>query len=107
MALLECPTRNDLPAYEYLIQLQGTTYTLSFTFNDRMNKWIFQIADILGNAIISGVPVVANWPLLNRFRLSALPPGTFIAFDTSNQFKDPDRFDLGDRVRLFYQESTG
>lgn len=110
MAYLECPTRNDLPAYNYIITLEGTPYRLDFTWNARMNngvgKWMLQISDAQSNVIIGNVPVVATWPLFDRFKTKTLPPGTLFAFDSSGQNLDPGRFELGDRVRLFYLEST-
>lgn len=109
MALLEIPTRVDLPAYSQIVTLEGTAYQLDFTFNQRMalgvGKWMLQISDSQGNPIIDEVPVVATWPLFKRFRDARLPKGTIYAFDTSGQNLDPGRFDFGDRVRLLYLES--
>lgn len=105
MAYLECPTRKDLPSYFYTITLDGTSYRLDFTFNVRMSKWFVQISDPQGNALIAPVPVVATWPLFNRFKKSTLPPGTLFCFDTSGANLDPDRFDLGDRCRILYLEA--
>jgi hypothetical protein len=104
MAIIECPTKNDLPAYQYVISLDGTNYTLTFTFNDRMGKWFLNLGDATNNPIINQVPIIASMPLFNRFVGAAIPPGTLFAFDTSGQDMDPGRFDLGDRVRLLYAE---
>ena len=106
MALIECPTRKDLPAYKYVTTLDGTSYQLDFTFNDRMSKWFLSISDSQGNVIVDPVPIVATWPLFDRFKDARLPPGTLFAFDSSGQNMDPGRFDLGDRVRLLYQEAS-
>lgn len=104
MAYLECPTRNDLPAFSYTIPLDGTTFTLSYTFNDRMNKWFLELGDQFGVTIVSAVPIVSSWPLFDRFKGLAIPKGTLFAFDSSGQDLDPARFDLGARVRIFYKE---
>jgi len=106
MALLECPTRVDLPCYHYNITLEGTTYTLSFKWNSRMAKWFVTLGDAAGADILSNIPLVANWPLLARFKMAGKPPGQLVAFDTSLKNLDAGRFDLGNRVRLMYQEST-
>lgn len=104
MALLETPTRKDLPSYQYVINLEGTNYTLTFTFNDRMGKWFLNLGDSKNTTIISQVPIIASWPLFDRFIADAVPPGTLFAFDSSGTSTDPGRFDLGDRVRLIYAE---
>lgn len=104
MAMVECPTQDNLPAYRYVILLDGTNYTLTFTFNNRMSKWFLNLGDSVNNPIISQVPVIANWPLFDRFNEAAIPLGTLFAFDTSGQNLDPGQFDLGNRVKQFYAE---
>lgn len=106
MALLECPTRNDLPAYSYTIQLDGVTYTLSFNFNPRMGVWFISLGDGFGNPICASVPVTVMWPLFDRFVAVAIPPGRIFAYDTTNSNTDPGEFDLGDRVRILYDEAS-
>jgi hypothetical protein len=108
MALLECPTRTDLPTYKYVIELDGTNYQLEFTFNPRVNndegRWFVSLSDQTGALLIAAVPVRATWPLFDRFKGRGGPPGTLFAFDTTGNNEDPGRFDLGDRVRLLYLE---
>lgn len=107
MATLELLTRRDLPAYEYTVQLEGITYELRFTFNDRMSKWMISILDVNANLLVGEVPVIVNYPIFDRYKVVGLPPGTIYAFDTANTNTDPGRYELGARVRIFYQESTG
>lgn len=108
MALLEIPTRNDLPSYEQTVNLDGTSYILALYFNPRINnstgKWMLTLADQNRNMLIAPIAVVASWPLFDRFINLANLPGTIFAFDTSGQNLDPGQFDLGDRVRLYYLE---
>ena len=106
MAWLEIPTRTDISAYTYRIQLEGVTYQLTFTFNDRMNIWFMALGDNLGNKILDDIPLAVNWDILGRFAFSGLPPGKFYAFATDGVASDPARFDLGGRVKLLYKEST-
>lgn len=105
MANLELPTRLDLPAYNYRVTLEGTVYTLFFTYNQRMGKWILGLGDEQGNLLVAGVPLIANWPLFFRFKDEGLPPGDIAAHDSSGQSQDPGRFDLGGRVRIYYREA--
>jgi hypothetical protein len=108
MALLEIPTRIDLPSYEQAVKLDGTTYILALYFNARMadgiGKWMITIADQNRNMLIGPVPVVVGWPLFDRFIDLLELPGSVFAFDTSGDDLDPGQFDLGSRVRLYYLE---
>ena len=111
MAIVEIQTRNDLPAYEQVVNLDGTSYTIALYFNQRLNDgagaWCITLADKNRNMIVGPIPVIVNWPLFDKFVDFNIPPGTIFAFDTSGNDMDPGQFDLGDRVRLFYiQEGT-
>jgi hypothetical protein len=113
MAIVEIPTRNDLPSYEMQVTLDSVVYTLQLYFNPRMadgvGKWFITLADQNRNMLVGPVPVVVNWGLFDRFidQDGGSPPGTIFAFDTSGNNRDPGQFDLGDNVRLFYiQEGT-
>ena len=66
MAWLEMPTRSDISAYSYKIQLEGTTYQFTFTFNDRMGKWFMAIGDNVGSTLLDPIPLAANWNLVGQ-----------------------------------------
>lgn len=108
MALLEIPTRNDLPSYEQQVKLDGTSYILALYFNPRLadgnGKWMITLADQNRNMLVGPVAVVVSWPLFDRFIDLVELPGTIFAFDTAGNDEDPGQFDLGGRVRLFYLE---
>jgi hypothetical protein len=104
MAYLEVPTNNQLPAYKYTVTLDGTSYQLDFQWNDRMSKWFVSVSDPQGNILEAPVPIVATWPLFDRFKNQSIFPGTLFCLDTSGQNEDPGRFDLGDRCRMVYLE---
>ena len=106
MTLYECPTYVDLPAYTYSIQLDGVTFQLTFTYNDRMSRWMLSIADNAGNPLVGEVPVIVNYPMFDRYKVPGLPAGTLFAYDTLNTNTDPTRYELGDRVRLYYQSAS-
>lgn len=109
MALLEIQTRNDLPAYEQQVKLEGKNYIIALYFNPRMaggaGKWLATLADQNRNMLVGPVPVVVNWPLFDKYVDLVSLPGMIFAFDSSGNNEDPGQFDLGDRVRLFYLES--
>ena len=106
MTISECLTRVDLPAYNYIVQLDGVQFQLTFTYNDRMSKWFLAIADASGNPLVAEVPVQVNYPMFDRYKVAGLPAGTLFAFDTANTNTDPTRYELGDRVRLYYQSAS-
>lgn len=98
----ELPTRNDLPAFSYLIELEGGQFLLSYNFNQRMDRWLFSIATSTEIPILSNIVMIANTPLTAQYTDPRLPSGNFIAFDTSGTNTDPGRFDLGDRVVMVF-----
>lgn len=109
MALLEIPTRNDLPIYEMAVTLDQVSYIIQLYFNNRINngqgKWMISLSDQNRNLLVAPVPVVVNYPLFDRFIDLTSLPGTIFAFDTSGNNQDPGQFDLGNNVRLYYIEA--
>lgn len=106
MAVKELLTRKDLAAYHYTITLEGVQYRFDYQYNERMGKWFVSISDTAANIIIAPVPVVAGLGIFDRFVMDGIPPGITTPFDTSGDNLDPGRFELGDRVRMLYLEST-
>ena len=107
MAILQIPTRNDLDAYSFVIELEKRNYLLRFRFNERMNTWFMDICKTDGTPILAGLPLLTDTDLVSRFVIPDLPPGLFVAVDESGQGMDAGRFDLGASVKLLYRESTG
>jgi len=100
---IEMPVRNDLPAYTFKQELDGTVYTFEFRFNERFSCWIMDILDETGEVpIILGTPVQTDVDILSRFILSSLPPGQFIVLDETGEQRNPDRDNFGIEVKLFY-----
>lgn len=106
MAVLQLPVRSDFKAYDFQIQLEGATYTLRFTFNERMEIWIMSIADSADVEILSSIPIFTNLPLIQQFTIDGLPPGEFIALDETGENRDAGFNDLGNDIKLFYSESN-
>lgn len=106
MAVLEIPTRSDIEAYSFTIDLEKVTYGFAFHFNARMGNWIFDILTSDGTPIYQGIPVYVNQLPLARFPNPLLPPGNLMFIDTSGADLDPGEDDLGTRVLMIYIEST-
>ena len=62
----EIPTNPDIPHYTQQSEIGGKTYTFEFEFIERENFWLLHIADQNGQAIVNGVKLVPDWPLLRR-----------------------------------------
>ena len=105
VATLVIPVRADLPAYKFQIDLESVLYTFSFRYNERMDRWIMDIADQNENDILLGTPILTRFNLVERFKTASLPPGEFFALDESGNAKQPGRDDLGNDVKLFYVEA--
>lgn len=106
MAIKILPTRSDLPAYEFTIELEQRVYLFEFNWNDRMGRWLMYISKEDRTRLLDAIPVVINWPLNYRYVNPELPPGTLFAFDPTGSLVEPGRDDLGERVQIAYDESV-
>lgn len=104
--MLELPVRSDFKAYEFQIDLDGIVYTLRFRFNYRMERWVMDIATEAGEDILNGIVLVTGYPLLDQYAYSELPPGRMIAIDVTGQNRDAGEDDLGNSIKLLYEEVT-
>ncbi len=101
----EIPVRSDFPAFSFQIDLEEIPFTLTFQFNDRIERWVMDIGDEEGVDILTGIPVHTGVPLIDEFVKDKLPPGEFIAVDETGMDRDAGRNDLGNEVKLLYVES--
>lgn len=105
MATLELPVRSDVKAYSFSLELDGLLYTFRFRFNDRTGLWSMDIADSIDNDILNGVSLLINVPLIDVTK-TLLPPGEFILIDETGEDRNPGADDLGNDIKLLYQEAT-
>jgi hypothetical protein len=102
MSVLQIQIRNDIPAYTQITELDGTAYTFTFRFNARSDRWYVSISNSSNEILIQGVKIVIEGDLTSRFQNDELPPGMLMALDNSSRGQDPDRFNFGNDVSLFY-----
>ena len=107
MATLELPVRGDVPAFDFKQDLDGTSYTLTFRWNSRMNLWIFSLATEEGVSLLEGLPVQTDVDIKGRFKGEDLPTGLFLAFDETGKQRNADRETFGKEVKFLYQEANG
>lgn len=106
MQVLSIPARNDLPFYQFTINLSGVLYQLEFKFNTRMNRWILSVNNPSGDQIMSGIPILIGRALFNEYVELPLPEGTFFAQDNTLQDQQPTQFSFGLDHTLYYVDPT-
>jgi hypothetical protein len=99
--ILEVPLRSDISQYNFLFDVLNQTFRFDFDWNVRESRWYFSVYTSEDVPIILGQPILANYDMLGRFRLSQFADFDLIFVDTSGQFLDPGRFDLGSRVLAY------
>ena len=108
MAIVEIPTRTDIPAYKIKIDLDDVTYTMQFYFNARMNRWHLNILTDNEEPLLMGIPVHVNVDLVGRFKETnkTLPQGTMFATNSTSEYVEPFRDNFSTDVRLYYSEAN-
>lgn len=72
-----------------------------------MERWLLDVRDGDGNALVLGVGVVINTSLLSRFAYLGAPSGMLVALPNDDaDHADPAFDDLGARVQLFYMSAA-
>lgn len=100
--MIQIPTDFNSPSFRQTIQLGASVYSLTFTWNGREEFWYMDIAMNINDPIVSGIKLVVDWSLINRFADARLPTGHIVALDLSGQGLDAARNDLGSRVALIF-----
>lgn len=107
----------SLPCYSsssskflYSIELEGTMYTLHFSWSERESYWYMDIYDETDETLILGhIKLVPEYLLLTQYRATdGLPEGDFIYHDVTEDLTTEDlSYEAwGDRYVLLYAEST-
>lgn len=89
------------------VQLDGSTYTFTWTWNERDGRWFLSLYDVEGLPVVQGLCAVVGWDILLDVTVENRPPGRLLFFDesttsTSVYGLDPGEDDLGDRVYCYY-----
>lgn len=95
------PVRNDIPAYNFTIELDSSTYFFEFRFNSRMDRWIMDINDENEEPVFVGIPVLVNQQL-NKFDFPGIPPGSLFSMDDTGQQRQPNKELFSTGLKLFY-----
>lgn len=96
----EIPLSSDPQSFS--IQLEGITYNLTLTYRDAdMGGWLLNIADVGGNALVNGIPLVTGRDLLEPYSYLGLGGALWASTDA-----DPDAVptyaNLGTASHLYF-----
>lgn len=96
-----------VPSYRQRTVLDGAEYVLELRWSAREARWYLDLRDVNDRPLVLAMKLVANGPLLDRFRtVEGLPPGELVAVDTRTPPRDPGLHELGAEVALVYFEAA-
>jgi hypothetical protein len=104
--IYQIPIQKDNASFKIRTDLEDDTYILDFYYNSRLGRWHVSISDADENPVLMGVPLNINYNILQRFRMTALPPGLMMLFDSTDAFNEADDETFADTALLLYQESS-
>ncbi len=100
---VEIPIQAGEYAFDERVILEGVEYVFSFQWNARASAWFMTIRDADDVQIVGSVPIRVDTSMTEHLRnLAGMPPGSFVAIDTTDSGVDPGEDELGERVRLIY-----
>jgi hypothetical protein len=91
---------------EFTLQtsLFGVRYQLRFFWNFRDSSWSVDLIGPDAVPIMQGGRVTLNYDVMAQVTDNRKPPGYLMFIDTSSRFLPPGVNDLGQRVRLTYND---
>ena len=97
---------SDLSYYTVLVDLEETTYAITYRWNVREEAWYIDIDEQDGTAIVKGQKVMPYNSPTFRWADARMPSGEILVFSsTPNERPGRDSFSSGN-VRLWYLTSA-
>ena len=87
--------------YDYGIALQGQSYTLRFTYNERMKLYTIDLLSSDLTPIILGKPLIPNYPILLDYAIFPLT-GYFYMYEKANIISEPYK-EYPEYIDQYYQ----
>lgn len=106
---LQIPTTAGNPDYTQRTRLDGREYLLHFKWNQLCEHWTLDIYDDVETILVSGIKLIANWPLLRFYQWdSRMPPGNLVVVDLTPDGSPPgfEDLEIGRRCELVYYPAT-
>lgn len=95
------PIKNN-PNHTIIIELDNRLYKLGFLYNTLRSFWSLTIWDEDDIMLISGIKIVANYPLLFSHKNNSLPLGNFYCEITSKSSLITRNSFLSGEAKLLY-----
>ena len=88
------------------LELGGNPYLLRVLWNERFQYFSLSIKTIDDEPIITNIKMVKNYPLIQRFRDTRLPPGEIYFVKERGKLDRPDYESIGrNEFALYYYEA--
>lgn len=105
MTVFEIPIpQSDGTPFQFSTVLDGVTYRFKFKFSWREQRWYFSFYDADRSPIFQELPCVVQYSLLSRVTDSRKPAGKLYLIDSSGAGSEPGQRELGERVKLYYDD---
>lgn len=105
--ILKIPIKQNAASWTQRMTLDGVSYILDFAWNGRDGAYYLSILDATGTPLIRSRKLVANRPILKRYRFVAgIPAGEIIASDPTKTIEYPGYGQLGLEVPLYYFDKS-
>jgi hypothetical protein len=92
----------DNPNHTITIELESVIYKLGFVYNTEGAFWSMTIWDEDDNLLLSGIKIVANYPLLFSHKNNSLPTGDFYCEIADTQASINRNSFLSGEAKLLY-----
>lgn len=92
----------EIPSFQQRVQLDGSSYYLSLTINERTDRWHFSLSDANNASIIEGKKMLPGRDLLRGVSSPLKPPGMLMTVDYSGADTVATFENLGVSVFLVY-----
>ncbi len=90
-----------LPAFRYVVLLDGAEYTLEFRWNTRFQYWVINIYDSGLVPLYLGRKLLLGDTLFADVQITGMPGVDIVPFDTTGTVQRIARGDLGNAVTLY------
>lgn len=109
--ILEIPIDSLNADSRRVVSLDSSTFVVDLSWSPRASSWYVSILaqnqELAPIPVVQGIRVAIGYPVLAGVTADLRPLGELIAVDLSGGYgTDPDRDDLGERVRLYYYDAA-
>ena len=86
--------------YNYAVNLQGNSYILDFTYNERSGLYFLSLSTADNVPLVNGVALVPNYPIMQDYAISPLT-GFFWMEEKANIISEPYKV-YPDKINEYY-----